>query len=177
MGVFLGVLDQQTNRDGDLRGCFQKSESAGVTRQSSQATMSIDGIKDTRIPSKKSGVIDLLHRHNGSVTQLTLRMALWRVCKSLHQQHLVLGMFARVCVLGSFSAVRGAIVCSPARATARHSRADQQREAYNLDFLLNNFGKFEKVGNLAEKFNCQNRQSLFGWNCRQRHPPTRPYRL
>ena len=43
--------------------------------------MSIDGIKDTRIPSKKSGVIDLLHRHNGSVTQLTLRMALWRVCE------------------------------------------------------------------------------------------------
>jgi hypothetical protein len=83
VGVFLGVLDQQTNRDGDLRGRFQKSESAGVTRQSSQATMSIDGIKDTRIPSKKSGVIDLLHRHNGSVTQLKLRMAVWRVCERL----------------------------------------------------------------------------------------------
>ena len=28
--------------------------------------MNIDGIKDTRIPSTKSGVIDLLHRNNGA---------------------------------------------------------------------------------------------------------------
>ena len=28
--------------------------------------------------------------------------------------------------------------------------------------------------NLAEKFNCQNRQSLFGWNCRQRHSANSP---
>jgi hypothetical protein len=42
----------------------------GAARQANQATMSIDGIKDTRIPSTKSGIIDLLHRHNGAETLL-----------------------------------------------------------------------------------------------------------
>ena len=37
-----------------------------VARQANQATTSIDGIKVTRIPSTKSGVIDLLHRHHGT---------------------------------------------------------------------------------------------------------------
>ena len=36
-------------------------------RQANQATTSIDGIKDTRIPSTKSGVIDLLHCHHGTL--------------------------------------------------------------------------------------------------------------
>jgi hypothetical protein len=36
-------------------------------RQANQATTSIDGIKDTRIPSTKSGVIDLLHCHYGTL--------------------------------------------------------------------------------------------------------------
>lgn len=36
-------------------------------RQANQATTSIDGIKATRIPSTKSGVIDLLHCHYGTL--------------------------------------------------------------------------------------------------------------
>ena len=36
-------------------------------RQASQATTIIDGINATRIPSTKSGVIDLLHRHYGTL--------------------------------------------------------------------------------------------------------------
>ncbi|MFZ0093077.1 MAG: hypothetical protein WAK97_04100, partial [Pseudolabrys sp.] len=42
------------------------SESIDGARQANQATTSIDGIKATRIPSTKSGVIDLLHCHYGT---------------------------------------------------------------------------------------------------------------
>jgi hypothetical protein len=46
-----------------------KSESDGAARQTNQATVSSDGNKAKIIPAKKSGVIELLHHHNGAVVQ------------------------------------------------------------------------------------------------------------
>ena len=58
------IRNDKVGGTGDIRiakGQLQKSESTGVARQTIQATTTIDGIIATRIPSKKSWVISMLH--------------------------------------------------------------------------------------------------------------------